>query len=57
MFKTEECLEKVTQYEDIARTEDQEDIRVFYLALAEHWRTLAQIAAQKTSMNRVHAVG
>ncbi|HXX52298.1 MAG TPA: hypothetical protein VEI98_13575 [Xanthobacteraceae bacterium] len=57
MFKAEECLEKVTQYEDIARTEDQEDIRVFYLALAEHWRTLAQIAAQKTSMNRVHALG
>jgi len=46
VFNAEECLEKVTEYEEIARAEDQVDMKIYYLTLAEHWRTLAQIAAQ-----------
>ena len=52
MFRSQECLEKVTQYEEIARAEDQQDMKIYYLTLAEHWRTLAQIAAQKVEINR-----
>jgi hypothetical protein len=50
VFRTEECLEKATECEEIARAEDQEDLKIYYLALAEHWRTLAQIAAQKAAL-------
>ena len=50
MFRTEECLEKATECEEIARAEDQEDLKIYYLDLAEHWRTLAQIAAQKAAL-------
>ena len=50
MFRTEECLERATECEEIAQAEDQEDLRIYYLALAEHWRTLAQIAAQRVAL-------
>ena len=52
VFRTEDCLEKATQCEEIAQAEDQEDLRIYYLALAEHWRTVAQIAAQKAVLLR-----
>ena len=50
MFRTEDCLEKATECDEIAQAEDQEDLKVYYQALAEHWRTLAQIAAQKAAL-------
>ena len=50
MFKTEECLERATECEEIAQAENEEDLKIYYLALAEHWRTLAQIAAQKAAL-------
>ena len=50
MFGTEDCLEKATECDEIAQAEDQEDVKIYYRALAEHWRTLAQIAAQKTAL-------
>lgn len=56
MLRSEECLEKVTLYEEIARAEDQQDIKIYYLALAEHWRTLAQIAVQKVEINQFHSL-
>jgi len=53
VFRTEDCLEKVTECDEIARAEDQEDLKIYYWALAEHWRTLAQIAAQKVQLRSV----
>ncbi|MGC2080926.1 MAG: hypothetical protein WA728_33920 [Xanthobacteraceae bacterium] len=50
VFRTEDCLEKATECDEIARAEDQEDLKIYYRALAEHWRTLAQIAAQKSAL-------
>lgn len=50
VFRTEDCLEKATECDEIARAEDQEDLKIYYRALAEHWRTLAQIAAQKNAL-------
>jgi hypothetical protein len=50
VFKSEDCLDKATECDEIARAEDQEDLKIYYRALAEHWRTLAQIAAQKTAL-------
>jgi hypothetical protein len=53
VFRTEDCLEKATECDEIARAEDQEDLKIYYRALAEHWRTLAQIAAQKVQLRSV----
>jgi hypothetical protein len=50
VFRTEDCLEKATDCDEIARAEDQEDLKIYYQALAEHWRTLAQITAQKSAL-------
>jgi hypothetical protein len=50
VFRTEDCLDKATECDEIAQAEDQEDLKVYYQALAEHWRTLAQIAAQKAAL-------
>lgn len=52
MFRTEDCLEKA-ECDEIARAEDQEDLKIYYRALAENWRTLAQIAAQKVQLRSV----
>jgi hypothetical protein len=56
VFRSEECLGKVTLYEEIARAEDQQDIKIYYLALAEHWRTLAQIAAQRVEIKHFRSL-
>ena len=53
VFRTEDCLEKATECDEIARAEDQEELKIYYRALAEHWRTLAQIAAQKAQLRSV----
>jgi hypothetical protein len=53
VFRTEDCLEKATECDEIARAKDQEDLKIYYRALAEHWRTLAQIAAQKVQLRSV----
>jgi hypothetical protein len=44
-----ECLQNARECEEKAHAIDKEDIRAFYQTLAEHWRTLAQIAAENSS--------
>jgi hypothetical protein len=34
VFKTEECLEKATECEEIAQAEDQDDIKIYYVGLS-----------------------
>jgi hypothetical protein len=46
VFRTEDCLEKATECDEIARAEDQEELKIYYRALAEHWRTLADRRAE-----------
>jgi hypothetical protein len=46
-FQAEECLKNAAACEESARAEDQEDIKIYFMALAEHWRTLAQTAANR----------
>ena len=57
VFKIEECLQKATECEEIAQAEDQDDIKIYYLALAEHWRTLAQISAQRAGISLYRSAG
>jgi hypothetical protein len=46
--KVEEYLQKATECEEKARVADKDDINNSFPKLAEYWRRLAKIAANKT---------
>jgi hypothetical protein len=47
--KVEEYLQKATECEEKARAADQDDINNSFLRLAEQWRALARIAANRSN--------
>jgi hypothetical protein len=47
VYEAEECLRKARQHEENARAVKEEDVKTYFRALAEHWRTLSMIAVTK----------
>jgi hypothetical protein len=46
--RVEECLQKATECEKKARDAHEQDISSSFRRLAEHWRRLAKIVADKS---------
>ncbi len=53
LWSAEEYLQQAAECEEKAKAADKEDISNCFRKLAEYWRALAKIAANKSAESRV----